>query len=131
MGNGGHHIANAFLDALGNDDFALASQQLYGAHFAHVHANRIRSAAGVGLNSCQSGSGFSGGGFVSGGVALGHQQGIGVRCFFAHLNTHVVNHANDVFDLIRIGDVFREVVVYLGVSQVTLFLASCNEVFQT
>ena len=34
-------------------------------------------------------------------------------------------------DLIRIGDVFREVVVYLGVSQVTLFLASCNEVFQT
>jgi hypothetical protein len=39
---------------------------------------------------------------ASSSVLLGFQQQqiIGIRCFFHHLNTHVVDHLDDVFDLI-------------------------------
>ncbi len=127
----GHDVADAFLDALGDDDLAFAGQQLNSAHLAHVHAHRICGAASVGLNGGKSSSGFGGSSFVGSGVTFGHQQGIRVWCLFAHLDTHVVDHPDNVFNLIRICDIFREVIVYLGVSQVTLFLASCDEVFQT
>ncbi len=129
--NGRHYVADAFFDALGDDDFAFAGQQFNGTHFAHVHAHRVGGAAGIGFYGGQGSGGLCGSGFVGSGIAFGHQQGISVRRFFAHLDTHVVDHPDDIFNLIRICDVFRQVVVYLGVSQVTLFLASCDEVFQT
>ena len=37
-----------------------------------------------------------------------------------HLDAHVVDHADDVFDLLRIDDVVGEVVVDLGIRQVAL-----------
>jgi len=35
-GEGGHGLAQTFLDATGDLDFALAGQQLDGAHLAHA-----------------------------------------------------------------------------------------------
>ena len=39
-------LANAFFDALGDDDLAFAGEQFDGAHLAHVHAHRVGGAAG-------------------------------------------------------------------------------------
>jgi hypothetical protein len=128
-GHGGQHLADAFLDALGDNDFALAGQQFDGTHFAHVHAHRIGGAAGFGFHGGQCGGGFGGGDIVGGRVALGHQQLVGVGCGFKHLDAHVVDHLDDVFDLVRVGDVLRQVVVDLRVGQVTLFLALRDKVF--
>ena len=45
----------AFLDALGDTDFALAGQQFNGAHLAHVHAHGIGGTAkfGVQVRQCR------------------------------------------------------------------------------
>jgi hypothetical protein len=40
-----------------------------------------------------------------------------------HLDAHVVDHADNVFDLLRIDDVVGQVIVDFGVGQVALFLA--------
>ena len=40
-----------------------------------------------------------------------------------YLDAHVVDHADDVFDLLRIDDVVRQVIVDFGVRQVALLLA--------
>src|SRR3984893_7714277 len=43
----------ALFDALRDANFALASQQLHGAHLAHVHAHRIGGAAELGVEICE------------------------------------------------------------------------------
>src|SRR5690606_26707168 len=127
VGDGAHHFADAFLDALGDLDLAFAGQQLHGAHFAHVHAHRVGGAADVGLYRGQGGGGFFSGGFV--GIGFGKQQRIGIRRALEDVDAHVVDHADDVFDLFRIGDVFRQVVVDFGVGQVALLPAAGDQLF--
>ena len=38
-------------------------------------------------------------------------------------DAHVVDHANDVFDLLGINNIFRQVVVDFGIGEETLLLA--------
>ena len=130
MGQGRQQLADAFLDTLGDNDLAFPGQQFDGAHFAHVHAHRVGGAAGLGFDGGEGGGGFGRGDVVGGAVALGHQQFIGVRGDFKHLDAHVVDHLDDVFNLIRIGDVFRQVIVDFGVGQVTLVLAAGDEILE-
>jgi hypothetical protein len=47
-----------------------------------------------------------------------------------HGNTHVVNHVDDVFNLFRINNTAWQMIIYFGVSQVTLFLATGNQFLQ-
>jgi hypothetical protein len=116
------HLVQAFLDALGDGDLAFAGQQLDRAHLAHVHAHRVGRATAFGVDRAQRGGRFLGGGFVrlAGARRVGEQQGFGVGCDFMHLDAHAVDHADDVFDLLRIDDVVGEVVVDFGVGQVAL-----------
>jgi hypothetical protein len=58
LGERGAHRIEAFLDALGDADLALAGQQLDGAHLAHVHAHRVGGAAEFGVERGQRGGGF-------------------------------------------------------------------------
>ena len=127
----GHQLSDAFLDTLGDDDLALARQQLHGAHLAHVHAHRVSGSAGFLFYSGQSSGGFGCGDLVCGAVALRHQQLIGIRCLLKHLNAHVVDHLDDVFDLIGIRDVLRQVIVDFGVGQIPLFFSLCNQGFKS
>src|SRR5690606_40000006 len=80
-------------------------------------------AAALGVERGQGGGGLLGGGVVdvaaTAGLA-GQQQGLGIRGGFMHLDAHAVDHADDVFDLLRIDEIVRQVVVDLGVGQVTL-----------
>ncbi len=99
-GDGSHDLADAFLDAFGDFDLAFAGQQFDGTHFTHVHAHRVSGAANVAFHSGQSGGGFFRGGFV--GVTVGQQQSIGIGCSLEDRDPHVVDHANDVFNLFRI-----------------------------
>src|SRR5690606_30773724 len=46
---------------------------------------------------------------------------------FVHLDTHAVDHADDVFDLFRIDDVVGQVVVDFGKGQVALFQALADQ----
>jgi len=105
VSDGAHHLANAFLDAFGDFDLAFAGQQFDGAHFAHVHAHRVGSAADVGLDRSECGGGLFGSGFI--GIGFGQQQGIGIRGNLEYIDAHVVDHANDVFHLFRIGNILR------------------------
>jgi hypothetical protein len=50
-GEGGEDLIQAFLDALGDLEFAFAGQQLDGAHLAHVHADGIGGAAKFGIDA--------------------------------------------------------------------------------
>ena len=52
------HRIEAFLDALGDADLALARQQLHRAHLAHVHAHRVGGAAELGIERCERRGGF-------------------------------------------------------------------------
>ena len=47
-----------------------------------------------------------------------------------HLYTHVVDHADDVFDLLRIDDVIRQMIVDLGIGQESLLLTFCDQQFE-
>jgi hypothetical protein len=55
------HLHQAFLDALGDGDFAFAREQLHRAHLAHVHAHRVGGAADLAVQRGQRGDGFLGG----------------------------------------------------------------------
>ena len=125
-----HQLPDAFLDPLGDDDLALTGEQLYRAHFAHVHAHRISCAACFLLNGSQRGSRLCSGDFVRRAVALAHQQLVGVGRLLEHLNTHVIDHLNDVFNLIGIRDVLREVIIDFSVGQVPLLFSLCNQGFK-
>src|SRR5690606_8545675 len=59
---GGGHLVQAFLDALGDRDLAFAGQQLDRAHLAHVHAHRVGGAAALAVECGQRGGGLLGGG---------------------------------------------------------------------
>ncbi len=124
-----HYLAGAFLDALGNLDLALAGQQLHGTHFTHVHAHRIGGPADVALHRRQGSHGLLGGRLVGG--VIGHHQGIFIGRFLDDADTHVVDHADDVFHLIGIGNILGKMVVDLGIGQVALFLATRDQLLQT
>ena len=121
-----HDLSNAFFDAFRNDDFAFPGQQLHGAHFTHIHTYWVGRAAGFAFHRCQGGSGFFSSVFVCAIGIFSQQQLIGFRRHFVYRNAHVVNHTNDIFDLIRIGDVSGKVVVHFRVGQETLFLSLSN-----
>ena len=129
LGDGAHHFADAFLDALGDFDLAFAGQQFHGTHFTHVHAHRVGGATDVAFHRGQGRCGFFRCGFV--GIRLGQQQGIRIRGCLEYVDPHVVDHADDVFHLFRIGNILRQVVVDLRVSQVSLLTASGDQLFQT
>ena len=61
---------------------------------------------------------------------VGQGQRFDVRCLFMHRNTHIIDHVNDVFDLLWIDDAAGQVVIDLGVGQITLFLAAGDQFFQ-
>jgi hypothetical protein len=50
-----------------------------------------------------------------------------VRCLLVHRDAHVVDHLHDVFDLLGIDDLGRQVVIDLGVGEEPLFLASRDQ----
>jgi len=125
-----HQLADTLFDALGDDNFALAGQQFHGAHFAHIHTHRVRGATGFRFNRSQGCGRFCGGDIIGGTVTLGDQQFICVRGNFKYINAHVVNHLDNFFDLIGVGDIVWQMVVDFGVGQVTLFLAPGNQFFQ-
>src|SRR5690606_39929954 len=78
------------------------------------------------LERGQRGGRFLGRGVVDlavAGVVVAQQQRVGIGRDFVHLDSHAVDHADDVFDLIRIDEVVGEVIVDFGVGQVALFKA--------
>ena len=124
------HGVEAFLDALRDRDLAFAREQLDRAHLAHVHAHRVGRAAELRVDRRRErGRGFLGG-FVVGDHRLAHQQRLGIRCLLVHRDAHVVDHLHDVFDLLRIDDLARQVIVDLGVGQEALFLAARDQQLQ-
>ncbi len=95
-----HHFTDAFLDTLGDFDFAFACQKLDRTHFTHIHAHRVGRATDVGFDCRQRCGCFFSGRFV--GVSFGQQKGVRIRSTLEYVDPHVVNHADDVFHLFRI-----------------------------
>ena len=63
----------------------------------------------------------------------GQMRGVGsvVRRFLDDADTHVVDHRDDVFHLIGIGDILGKVVVDLRIGQEALFLTLGDQLLQT
>ncbi|OIQ91558.1 hypothetical protein GALL_264960 [mine drainage metagenome] len=131
-GNGQHHLAQAFLDALGDDDLAFAREQFDRTHLAHVHAHRVGGAAEFRIHGRQRGFGFLFRLFLARGgrAVLVEQQGLGVRGLFVHRDAHVVEHADDGFQQIRVGQIVGQVIVDFAVGQETTRLAELDKVLQ-
>ncbi len=129
VGQGVHQLAHPLFDALGDGNLTFAGEQLHGTHFAHVHAHRVGGAASFGFHCGECGGGFSGGNFVRRGIAVGHQQGVGIRCDLVDTDAHVVDHLDDVFHLIRIGNILRKMVVHLGIGEIALLFAAGDQLF--
>ena len=87
----------------------------------------IGRAAELGVDGRRERSGGFLGRFVVGHDRLAHQQRLGVRCLLVHRDAHVVDHLHDVFDLLRIDDLARQVVVDLRVGQEALLLAARDQ----
>ena len=120
----------AFLDALRDADLALASQQFHGAHLAHVHAHRIGGAAEFGVEIGERRGRFFDRFFIGSGGGIRQQQRFGIRRLLVHRNAHVVDHVDDVFDLFRIDDLARQMIVDFGVGEVALLLAARDQQLQ-
>ena len=120
----------AFLNTFGDFNFAFTGQQFHRAHFAHVHAHRVGGAAGLALYRGENSGSFFGGNFVGAVSTFLDHQLIGIGGFFHHGDAHVVDHLNDVFHLIGVGNGLRQVVIHFGVGQVTLFLAERDQLLQ-
>ena len=112
------HLVNTVFDTFSDVDFAFARQQLDGTHFTHVHAHRVGCASDFRLNAGENLRRSFFRIFVSIVVSFSKQKIIGIRCFFHHLNAHVVDHLDDVFDLIGVDDIFRQMVIDLGIGQI-------------
>ena len=117
----------AILDALGDLDFAFLVEQVHRPHFAHVHAHRVGGSAQLGLDGGQRGLGFLLRGFVVGigrsRIVQDHRIGV-FGCLFEHLDSHVVDHVDDVFDLLGLDHIVGQVVVDLGIGQPLALLAA-------
>ena len=126
--NGALYLVDTVFDSFGDVDFAFTGQQFYRAHFAHVHTYRVGSTADFRFNRCQYLCCSLGCVFI-GGTAFGQQQIIGIRYAFNDLDTHVIDHLNNVFYLIRVNDILWQMIVYFSVSQITLLFTFGNEEF--
>ncbi|SAJ10302.1 Uncharacterised protein [Enterobacter cloacae] len=100
FGNRALNLVDPVFDAFCDVNFAFAGQQFNGTHFAHVHADRVSGTPDfrfhAGQDLCSSFFRI----FVSVVGGFSQQQIIGIRCFFHHLNAHVIDHLDDIFDLI-------------------------------
>ena len=47
-----------------------------------------------------------------------------------HRDTHVVNHIDDIFDLLGVDYIVRQMIIDLGVGQVALLLAAGNQILK-
>ena len=124
------HRIEAFLDALGDADLALAGEQLHRAHLAHVHAHRVGGAAELGVERRERRGGFLDRLLVGGRRGLVGQQRLGIRCLLVHRDAHVVDGVDDVFDLLRIDDLGGQVVVHLRIGEIALLLAAGDQQLQ-
>ena len=126
-GDGVNHVLQTVFNSFSDFNFAFTSQKLNGAHFSHVHSDRVSCTTEFAVNGGQSGFCF----FFSSVVAgcrnrVADEQIVSGRSLFVDLNTQVSQCRNDLIDLIRIDDVFRHVVVNFRVSQIASFLTHAN-----
>ncbi len=91
--------------------------------------HRIRRAAKLGIHSRKRSLGFFDrilvcnrrGGFR-------HQQRLGIRSLVVNLDAHVVDHADDVLNRLGIEHIVRQMVVNLGVGQITALFAKYDQI---
>ena len=101
---GGQHLVLAVFDALGDLQFTLARQQFHRAHFAHVHAYRIGGSAEFAVDAGQGRGGCFRRVLVGGDRRIGNGLIIDIGRGLEYLDAHVVDHADDVFYLLRFDD---------------------------
>gem|GEM_PF-5411089 len=121
------HLVEPVLDTLGQFDLALAGEQLDRAHFAHVHAHRVSGTAKLGVHGREGRRGLFGLVLIGGHGAVAEHQGVGIGRGLVDRNPHVVDHADDVFDLLGLDDIVGQMIVDLRIGEVSLLFAAGNE----
>ncbi|CGX68838.1 Uncharacterised protein [Salmonella enterica subsp. enterica serovar Typhi] len=100
FGNGALNLVDPVFDTFSDVDFAFPGQQFNSAHFTHIHAYRVSRTTDFRLNTGQNLCSSFFRIFIGAGGIFSQQQIIGIRRFFHYLNTHVVDHLDDIFNLI-------------------------------
>jgi hypothetical protein len=123
-------VLEAFLNALGDNDFIFAREQAHRAHLAHIHAHRIGGATKFRVHCRQRRLGSFHGIFVGRHrSSIRHDLIFGIGRFIAHGDAHVVDHADHAFDLLDFQHL-GQVIVNFAVSQVAAFLAQDDQCLQ-
>ena len=126
------HVLQAVFDALGDFDFTFARQEFDRAHLAHVHAHRVGGAAEFGIDGRQRGLCLLDDVFISHRRRrIRHQQRFGVRRLVVDMDAHVVDHGDDVLDLLGVHHVVGQMIVDLGEGQVAALFAEHDQVLQS
>jgi hypothetical protein len=102
-GNRLDHVPQPLFDALGDFDLALAREELDRSHLAHVHADRIGSAAELGVDGRERGFGLLFDVLVDGRDRAGlgaDQQRFLVRRLVIDLDAHIAERRDDRLDLL-------------------------------
>ena len=120
-------LVQALFDALGDPDLAFAGEKVDRAHLSHVHAHRVGGATELAVYGGERGGRFLGLVVVGIDRRTHEQKCVGIGRHFVHGDAHVVDHRDDVFDLLGIDDTFGQVVVDLGICEVSLLLSLCNQ----
>ena len=130
-GNRLDHVLQAVLDALRDFDFAFARQQLDRAHLPHIHAHRVGGAAEFRIDGGERRLSLLDHVQVGDrGRRVRHQQRLGIGRLVVHVDAHVVDHADDVLDLLGVEHVVGQVIVDLGIGQVAALLAEHDQVLE-
>ena len=100
--------------------------------FGNGHgADRVRGAAKFGINRGEGLLGLFGRVLISDGRSrLRHQQRLAIRSLVIDLDTHVVDHADDIFDLLGIEHIVGQVIVDLCVGKVATLLTEHDQRFE-
>src|SRR5690606_31762453 len=96
---------------------------------AHVHAHRVGGAAELGVDRRQRRLGLFLGVVVGTGHRrrVGHQQRLGVGRLVVDRDAHVAEGADDRLDRLGVDQIFRQVVVDLGVGEEAAILALLDQ----
>ena len=62
--------------------------------------------------------------------SIAYDRVIHIRGGLEYLDPHVIDHADDVFDLLRLHDAIGQVIIDLSIGKETLFLSLCDQLLE-
>ena len=122
-------LIDAFLNAFGNAQLTVACQQINRSHFAHIHTHRIGGSAQFGTHRGKCRRHFSGFFIIVRNHGCNGDKPK-IRCLLVYLYAHTADQTDDIFHLVRIIKISRQVVIHFRISEEALHFAFGDKFFE-